>query len=35
MEAKNILNITTRAEFRQWLIENHRKETECWMVAKK
>ena len=35
MDAKNILNITTRAEFRQWLIENHRKETECWMVAKK
>lgn len=35
MEAKNILNITTRAEFRQWLTENHRKETECWMVAKK
>lgn len=35
MDAKNILNITTRAGFRQWLIENHRKETECWMAAKK
>lgn len=35
MEAKNILNITTRVEFRQWLIENHRKEKECWMAVKK
>ena len=35
MDVKNILNITTRAGFRQWLIENHRKETECWMAAKK
>lgn len=35
MEVKNILNITTRAEFRQWLMENHEKETECWMIARK
>ena len=35
MEPKNILAITTRAEFRQWLIKNHNKETECWMVVKK
>ena len=35
MEPKNRLNITTRAEFRQWLIENHDKETECWLVVKK
>ena len=35
MNPENILNITTRAEFRQWLIENHDKETECWMVVKK
>lgn len=35
MEPKNILNITTRAEFRKWLLENHDKETECWMVVKK
>ncbi len=35
MEAKNILKITTRATFRQWLIENHDKETECWIIAKK
>lgn len=35
MEAKNILNIKTRAAFRKWLEENHHKESECWMVAKK
>lgn len=35
MEPKNILKITTRADFRKWLIENHNKESECWMVAKK
>ncbi len=35
MEPKNILDITTRAAFRQWLEENHDKETECWLIAKK
>ena len=35
MEPKNILMITTRVDFRKWLIENHNKESECWMVAKK
>lgn len=35
MEPKNILMITTRADFRKWLIENHDRESECWMVAKK
>lgn len=35
MEPKNILNITTREEFRKWLAENHNKESECWMIAKK
>lgn len=35
MEPKNILHITTRAEFRAWLQANHAKESECWMVAKK
>lgn len=35
MEAKNILNITTREDFRKWLIQNHNTESECWMVAKK
>lgn len=35
MESKNILNITTREDFRTWLTENHNKESECWMVAKR
>ncbi len=35
MEAKNILKITTRNGFREWLIENHSKETECWIAVKK
>ncbi len=35
MEPKNILNITTREDFRKWLSENHGREKECWMVAKK
>lgn len=35
MEAKNILNITTREQFRKWLEENYNKESECWIVAKK
>ena len=35
MEAKNILDIRTRAEFRKWLLENHGTESECWIVAKK
>ena len=35
MEPKNILNITTREDFRKWLTENHNKESECWMVVKK
>ncbi len=35
MEAKNILNIKTRMAFREWLIENHNKETECWVAVKK
>ncbi len=35
MEPKNILNITTREDFRKWLIENHDTETECWVIVKK
>ena len=35
MEPKNILSITTRVEFRNWLLENHDKESECWLVVKK
>lgn len=35
MEPKNILNITTREDFRTWLMQNHDKENECWLVVKK
>jgi uncharacterized protein YdeI (YjbR/CyaY-like superfamily) len=35
MEIKNILDIKTRKEFREWLAENHDKETECWFIVKK
>lgn len=35
MEPINVLKITTRADFRKWLQENHSVEKECWMVAKK
>ncbi len=35
MEPKNILNITTREDFRKWLSENHKWERECWMIAKR
>lgn len=35
MEPRNILTIVTGAEFRQWLTENHDKQTECWMIVKK
>ena len=31
----NILDIKDRAQFRQWLIENHASERECWVVAKR
>lgn len=35
MTPKNILDIATRAEFRQWLIENHAVESECWIAVKR
>ena len=35
MEQKNILTVTTRKDFRDWLSENHDKESECWIVVKK
>ncbi|WP_288154326.1 YdeI family protein [Duncaniella freteri] len=31
----NILHITTRNDFRKWLSENHKKESECWLEAKR
>ena len=35
MEVRNILNMTTREDFRAWLMHNHDRETECWLVVKK
>lgn len=35
MTPKNILHITDRGHFRQWLIENHETEKECWVAVKK
>lgn len=35
MTPVNILDIKERAQFRQWLIENHATERECWVVAKR
>jgi len=35
MKPKNILRITTRHEFRVWLIENYATETECWINVKR
>ena len=35
MEFRNLLNIKNRDELRQWLLENHNKEPECWVVAKR
>lgn len=34
-EPKNVLSLTTRAEFRDWLMKHHDKERECWIVAKR
>ena len=35
MEFRNLLNIKNRDELRQWLLENHNTEPECWVVAKR
>lgn len=35
MEAKNVLKVKTREEFRNWLEKNHDQTTECWAVAKR
>lgn len=34
MMSDKILNITTRREFRSWLIANHDKQSECFVVVK-
>lgn len=35
MQPVNLLNVKNRGELRQWLIENHDKEKECWVVVKR
>ena len=35
MDFKNLLPAKNRDELRQWLQENHNKESECWVVAKR
>ncbi len=31
----NLLEVKSRQELRQWLIQNHRTETECWVIVKR
>ena len=31
----NLLDVKSRQELRRWLIQNHRIETECWVVVKR
>lgn len=35
MEFKNLLPARNRDELRQWLLENHKKEKECWVVVRR
>ena len=35
MTPNNILNITTRHDFRRWLEKNHTSEKECWIEVKR
>ena len=35
MDFKNLLPAKNRDELRQWLMKNHRKESECWVVVKR
>lgn len=35
MEIKNLLEITSRQEFRGWLVANAATDTECWLPVKK
>lgn len=35
MDFKNLLPAKNRDELRQWLLENHDKEAECWVVVKR
>ena len=35
MEFRNLLKAQNRDELRQWLLTNHNKESECWVVVKR
>ena len=35
MAEKNVLDFKSREKFREWLIQNHNRETECWVVTKR
>ena len=35
MDFKNLLSAKNRDELRQWLLRNHDKENECWVVVKR
>lgn len=35
MEFTNLLNAKSRHELREWLINNHDKEKECWVIVKR
>ena len=35
MELSNLLSVQNRDELRQWLLENHDKENECWVAVKR
>lgn len=35
MDLQNLLPAQNREELRQWLSENHKKESECWVVVKR
>ena len=35
MTINNLLNVKSRDELREWLMRNHDKETECWVVVKR
>ena len=35
MNITNLLEVKSRSELREWLIQNHKTETECWVVVKR
>lgn len=35
MEIHNLLDVKSRTELREWLIQNHKTEKECWVVVKR